>query len=182
MPRILALMVGIPGSGKTWLLERLFPDALVIRPDDHIGYTKDDPWTPQAAKAAWNRAHEDLKEALASGGPEFVAFDATMVAALKRRRYIRSAMNAGLRPVAVFADTPLETCRERNGGREEGRRISEAVIRSMASRLEPPTVSEGFDIVARFDGKNIRLEVNPESQCLHAMAELATKFNIRRGE
>jgi predicted kinase len=178
-PRILVLMVGIPGSGKTWLLERLMPTAHVIRPDDHIGYTKENPWTPKAAKAAWDRAHADLKQVLAAGGPDLIAFDATMVGAKKRAKYIRSAKKAGVRPVAVFADTPPELCQERNSAREPSRRVPDAAIKSMMGRLERPSIDEGFDIVAKFDGKNIRLEVNPDGECLHAMAKIATDFNTK---
>jgi len=178
-PRILVLMVGIPGSGKTWLLERLFPDARIIRPDDHIGYTKEDPWTPAAAKAAWKRAHADLQEAMAKGGPDLTVFDATMVAVFKRARYIRTARNVAVRPVAVFVDTPVEVCRERNAAREEARRVPDAALSSMIGRLERPTVEEGFDVVATFDGKNIRLAAGPASQCLHEMARRATEFNVK---
>lgn len=183
MPRILALMVGIPGSGKTWLLERLMPDAHVIRPDDHIGYTKEDPWTPKAAKAAWDRAHADLKEALAKDGPDLIVFDATMVGSKKRAKYIRSALKAGVRPVAVFLDTPPELCQERNDARDPSRRVPDVALKSMMGRLERPSVDEGLDIVAKFDGKNIRLEVNPDGECLHAMAKMATEFNTQpKGE
>jgi predicted kinase len=147
---MLVLMVGVPGSGKTWLLERFLPDAHVIRPDDHIGYTKENPWTPAAAKAAWDRAHADLKEALKADGPDTIAFDATMVGARKRRRYVRMAEKAGVYPVAIHVDTPIDVCRARNDARDQARRVPDATMLSMQGRLETPQTQEGFAVVANF--------------------------------
>lgn len=152
MPRILAIMIGIPGAGKTWLLERLLPGAHVIRPDDHIGYTKEDPWTPKAAKMAWKRAHADLAEALAPDGPSVIVFDATMVAAVKRQRYIRTAVKAGVKPVAIHVDTPPLVCQARNGARDAARRVPDATVASMVGRLEKPNVAEGFSVVVSYAG------------------------------
>lgn len=152
MPRFLVLMVGIPGAGKTWLLERLLPGAHVIRPDDHIGYTKEDPWTPQAAKLAWKRAHADLKEVLAPEGSSVIVFDATMVAAVKRQRYIRMAAKAGVKPVAIYLNTPPLVCVMRNNARDSARRVPDAAIASMRGRLEPPTLAEGFAAVIYYAG------------------------------
>lgn len=152
MSRFLVLMVGIPGAGKTWLLERLLPEAHVIRPDDHIGYTKKDPWTPRAAKLAWKRAHADLKEALSPNGPAIVVFDATMVAAVKRQRYIKMATKAGVQPVAIHLDTPPLVCRARNDARDPARRVPDATVASMYGRLERPDPAEGFSAVIIYSG------------------------------
>jgi predicted kinase len=151
--RLLVLMVGVPGAGKTWLLERLLPDhALVIRPDDHIGYTKKDPWTPRAAKAAWQRAHADLKEALRPEGPQVIVFDATMVSAHKRQKYIKMARKASVSPVAVYVDTPPLVCRARNDARDPARRVPDNAVAGMFGRLERPGPEEGFSAVVIYSG------------------------------
>lgn len=149
-PRLLVLMVGIPGAGKTWLLERFLPDAHVIRPDDHIGYTKENPWTPRAAKLAWDRAHADLKEALSEDGPDLIVFDATMVGAKKRRKYVRMAEKAGIYPVAMHLDTPLKVCQARNNARDKSRRVPDQAMGSMQGRMETPQTQEGFAVVMNY--------------------------------
>jgi predicted kinase len=152
MMRFFILMVGLPASGKTTLRKRVFPDALVVCPDDGIGYTKDRPWTPQAARKAWADADERLGEAMAEGGPDTVLLDATNVAPKRRRKYIRLAEKAGMSPVAIVCGTPVDECLRRNASRDEFRRVPEEAIRRMESNFQMPQVEEGFLAVVLADG------------------------------
>ena len=60
--KALILMVGVPGSGKTTARNSMFPDIPVICPDELIGYTKEKPWTPAAAKYAWVESDKMLNK------------------------------------------------------------------------------------------------------------------------
>jgi uridine kinase len=46
------ISVSLPGAGKTTAVASEFPNAVVISPDNFIGYTEENPWTPLAARAA----------------------------------------------------------------------------------------------------------------------------------
>jgi hypothetical protein len=61
------------------------------------------------------------------------------------------AAKAGLQTVAVHCYTEKTTCLERNAAREEHRRVPQTTIDRMCDNLEPPSLEEGFDLVARID-------------------------------
>lgn len=68
--------------------------------------------------------------------------DATCLTVGERRPYLRIGELYGAEVEAIFFDTPLDTCLERNRRRE--RRVPEEAIRGLARRLSPPTLAEGF--------------------------------------
>ena len=154
---VLVLMVGIPGSGKTTLRNNLDYNATVISPDDFIGYTKDNPWTPKAAKDAWRKSDLLLKEALIRKD-ELIIFDATFVGSKKRSKYIGMAKKYDADVIAVYCKTPFEVALERNNTRESSRKISKFVMDSMLGRLEPPVVDEGFKYILTFETDTYNLE------------------------
>jgi len=146
------MMVGLPGAGKTWLRQKAFYDAKVICPDDRIGYTKDHPWTPRAASAAWRDADERFEAALTDKQDDnLVVFDATNVAAKRRRKYLVRAVKAGFQTVAVYCYAKKTVCLSRNAARNEHRQVPDDVITRMCNQLEPPDINEGFHMVARID-------------------------------
>lgn len=149
--RIFIMMVGLPGAGKTWLRQKAFYDAKVICPDDKIGYTKDRPWTPRAATAAWKDADEKFEAVLADERADLVVFDATNVAAKRRRKYMARANKAGMQTVAVYCQAGKSVCITRNAARDEHRQVPQDVIDRMCRSLEIPTLEEGFHMVARID-------------------------------
>jgi len=147
-------MVGAPGSGKSTLVEGIFPDATVICPDANIGYTIEKPWTPQAAKEAWFKAGRDLEEAL-KRKDDTIVFDATLVSIKKRKRYVQLARQHKIRIAAIYClNTGL--ARERNEDRDRSRRVPIEAFNSMASRLVAPSKEEGFDFVVEYDGVSIK--------------------------
>lgn len=145
----LILMCGIPASGKTTVRNREFQDATVICPDDMIGYTKESPWTPQAAKSAWKNADRLLYEAIARGD-ETIVFDATMVSPKRRRKYVDIARKANMEVKAAYCRVDLDTALERNAARDESRRVPRVVIQRMLDNLQPPEKEEGFDDILTF--------------------------------
>ena len=140
----LILMIGLPGAGKTTVLQSHFSDIVFVSPDNFIGYTKKDPWTPQKAKIAWQKATKLLKQKLPD---EDVVFDATFVDKKARKKYINIGKRLGAQVQAIFVDTDSKVCITRNASRNKYRKVPDAVMKSMGSRLERPTKEEGFDII-----------------------------------
>jgi len=152
--RIFVMMIGIPGSGKTWLRQKAFYDAKVVCPDEKIGYTKDRPWTPQAAKIAWHESEGKFTSLLGDDMAELVVFDATNTTIGHRRKYLRQVRDIGFQTVAVYCETGKSVCLERNAARDKYRQVPELTIDRMCAKIELPTLKEGFHLVARIDPTN----------------------------
>jgi len=152
--KLLVIMVGIPGAGKTTVRNRLFSDACVVCPDDAIGYTADRPWTPLAARAAWKDADRALSAALSDDeGPDVVVLDATNVARKRRRKYVDMARKAGAEAAAVVCVTDPDLCRERNAARDEFRRVPDEAMDRMVRNFQAPETDEGFAAVVSFENE-----------------------------
>ncbi|MGD0014207.1 MAG: AAA family ATPase, partial [Bryobacteraceae bacterium] len=68
--------------------------------------------------------------------------DATNLTPRERRAYIRMGELYGSDVEAVFFDVPVEVCLERNRRRE--RVVPDEAVLTMAAKLRPPAVAEGF--------------------------------------
>ncbi len=137
------MTVGIPGSGKTTAIKKLYPDAQIVSPDLFIGYSKEDPWTQEKARNAWILSDKKLHE-LFQENENDILFDATNVSRKYRKKYIKLAIDFGFDPVALVFDTPFDICIKRNASRNEYRKVPEEAMNRMNSRLSFPSVEEGF--------------------------------------
>ena len=75
-------------------------------------------------------------------GAEATYIDATNLTPGDRRAYIKIAELYGAEPEALFFDTPVDVCVERN--RKRQRVVPEDVIHKLAAKLRSPTIAEGF--------------------------------------
>jgi predicted kinase len=82
-----------------------------------------------------------IRQRVALGRP-VTCVDATHLTPKERRPYLRIP---GCRVEAVFFDTPLAVCLERNAAR--GRVVPPEVIAAMAERMIKPVKTEGFSRV-----------------------------------
>jgi predicted kinase len=135
----IVVLVGLPGSGKSTYLEKLGVTALS---SDAIRQALADDVTDQTIHwRVFSTIRYLLLHRIAIGRPTTYV-DATHLTPRERMPYIRMAEMHGCEVEALFFDTPLEVCLERNRGRS--RVVPGEVVERMAARLVPPGAEEGF--------------------------------------
>ena len=143
--RLFFINSGVPGAGKTYYRTNNFiQDVLVICPDEKIGYTDEDPWTPQKARDAWKQSDQELKDALADESQELILFDATFTSPKKRKKYIGWAKKAGVQPIGIFVNPGFKICEARNNERDKSRKVPFFILKNMSKALQSPSIAEGF--------------------------------------
>ena len=135
--------MGLPGSGKSHYFQRLgihplSSDALrLILSDDENNQVINGP--------VFAALHYLLIKRVELGNA-FTYIDATSLTRRERRPYIEIARAYKCDIEALYFDVPLAICLKRNSQR--GRQVPVNVLELMAARLNPPSVSEGFDQVS----------------------------------
>jgi len=151
MPNTLYIMIGCPASGKSHWRSHYLGSHTLISPDEVIdekwGYRN---WSPALAEKAWNSCYRALGRAVCNemfkAEDSVYVWDAVNPTPMNRSSILNFAKGAGWRVVAVFVDTPLEVCLERNVERGY-RKIPENALRRFYDRLTTPQESEPFDEV-----------------------------------
>lgn len=145
MNPILAVMVGISGSGKsTYANEsKTSLNAQLVETDairlELTGNAEDQSENGKVFDVAKKR----INEILAQGKNAII--DATSLSIKERKDWIDIAKKNNAEVRAYFIDTPVSVCKSQNNKR--ARKVPEWVIDRQASKLYPPTREEGFDSV-----------------------------------
>ena len=125
------MMIGIAGSGKTTLCQKLFPQHIRISLDE-IG-----------RKKGRKREYKIIEQHLQKGNS--IVVDDTNLTQYVRRAVILRAKKYGSRITAVFLDYPMDRIRAQNFNRK--RKVPGHVLERMRNELEPPSYDEGFDYI-----------------------------------
>ncbi|MGA3026752.1 MAG: AAA family ATPase [Bryobacteraceae bacterium] len=133
------VLAGLPGSGKTtWAARQSFS---VLSSDGIRLLIADDPAIQTIHRRVFATLRQLARQRLDLHRP-ITCIDATSLTRWERRPWVRLAEDADCEAEAIFFDTPLEVCLDRNSRRE--RVVPAAVVREMARRMEPPSIAEGF--------------------------------------
>jgi predicted kinase len=135
------VMSGLPGSGKDTWLSKYRPELPVVSLDDiraelDVAATDDQGCVVQAAK-------EQCREFLRAG--RSFAFSATNLLRQTRQRWVDLFADYGARIEIVYLEPPLAVILSQNKRRD--RPVPESVIRDLADKCEPPTWTEGHDLI-----------------------------------
>jgi predicted kinase len=135
------MMSGLPGTGKdTWLAANRFDLPVValdeIRCELDIEATDDQGEVVQMARGR-------CRERLQSG--QSFAFNATNLVRSTRQRWIDLFAEYGARIEVVYVEPPMPVILGQNKRRE--RPVPENVIRELAARCEPPTLTEAHGLL-----------------------------------
>ena len=151
-PRVV-LLVGLPASGKsTWAHEQ---GTAVLSSDDIRFLLSDDPTNQLIHGMVFTTVRYLLRRRLELGRP-VTYVDATNATRQERRPYIKLGQWYDAAVEAVYFDTPIEVCKERNRHRE--RVVPEWAIDAMAARLTRPSLEEGFTSVTVYSGGDMVAE------------------------
>lgn len=144
----LAILVGLPGSGKTSFVR--------ARQGGHVHVSKD---------LMPNARHRDarqlalVQQALAAG--RSVVVDNINPRAADRAPLVAAGRAAGAAVVGYFFDADVKQCLARNRQREGRGRVPDVAIFVNRKRMQPPTRDEGFDAVYRVRAEGGDFEVTP---------------------
>ena len=130
-------MIGLPGSGKSTFASD-HPECVVVSTDAIRAELFGDESEQKNGKLVFDAAYARLAQAVEAG--QDTIFDATNLQRKYRKKIFQMFPNAY--HVAVFVNTSIEVCKERNAKRD--RVVPEMVIDRMASNLNAPTITEGF--------------------------------------
>lgn len=138
----LIVLVGLPGSGKSTYAEELKKRGCMVVSTDAIREQLfGDASIQKDGKKVFQIAYDMINELLVRGHE--VVFDATNLTIKDRKQIFKKVCTDDI--IAVFQNTPIEVCKERN--RNRSRIVPEEVIDKMAEKLTPPTTKEGFQFV-----------------------------------
>jgi predicted kinase len=140
---LLIVAVGLPGSGKSTYFQRI--GANPVSTDAIRQQLADDASDQTIHKQVFETLRFLVRQRVRLGRT-VTYIDATNLTVKDRNQYIRMARLWKCRIQALYFDTPVELCLERNRNRE--RFVPEDVIAKMAAKLVPPHTREGFESVS----------------------------------
>ena len=140
MPERIVLLIGLPGSGKSSYAARF--GSMVLSSDAIRLVLADDERDQTIHHRVFATLRFLLTQRLEIHRPA-TYIDATHLMRTERKPYFDIAGEKNCEMEAVFFNVSLEICRERNRARK--REVPDEVLVAMASKLEPPTLEEGFN-------------------------------------
>lgn len=137
------MMVGLPGSGKSYAAEELSAQTgAIIHSSDSIREELCGDANEQSInKKVFEVLHERVISDLKNGRD--VIYDATNISKNRRVEFLSSIKDITCIKTCVFVNTPLSLCFERNSSRD--RIVPKDVIERMSRNLCPPKKCEGWD-------------------------------------
>jgi predicted kinase len=148
----LIMMIGLPGSGKSFAAQQLHHYHLrsPLISTDRI---REQLFGDEAIQGAWLRVWREIETQFRLAVTQIqqqqaplAIYDATNAARRQRKEAIQLAKTVGFNHITGYwLDPPLKTCLQRNQQRH--RQVPEEIIHKMHRQLTgaPPSLSDGLD-------------------------------------
>lgn len=164
----LIMLVGLPGSGKSYYANQLAGEGYVVHSSDSIREEILGDINNQTSNdKVFRILHKRIKEDLKSGNN--VVYDATNLHSKRRRAFINEIKNIECKKICVIIARPYEECLLTNNNRD--RVASEDVISRMYKSWDTPYWFEGWD--------SIKIHYPKEEYRLICKSELLMAENLR---
>lgn len=145
---VLFMMVGLPGSGKSYVASELsvnrdgnISKPIIFSSDSIREELYGDESCQGDANQVFVELHRRLKTSLSNGND--VIYDATNINKKRRIAFLRELKNISCYTVCVLCATPFEICVYANNNRD--RVVPYHVIKRMYMSFTPPHKTEGFN-------------------------------------
>ena len=156
---VMFMMVGLAGSGKSFVAETLvvkrngdFVKPVIHSSDSLRSELFGDENDQKHNGALFNELHRRIKDDLRNGRD--VIYDATNIRKKRRRAFLQELKNIKCHKVCFCVLTPYEVVLKQNNNRE--RKVSEDSIKRMYLSWSPPAIDEGFDnIILAYNYGNV---------------------------
>jgi predicted kinase len=166
---ICTVMVGLPGLGKSTIVEEMYkPDTWIYSTDRfiedaarHFGTTYNEAFADNI-KAATSAMNQQLSDAIKEH--KDIIWDQTNLGKSKRAKIVNRMRDAGYRACCVCLLPPeahhlddQKAWKRRLDGRE-GKTIPTHVLANMLESFEVPTLDEGFDSIKYYSMYGVEID------------------------
>ena len=160
----LIIMVGAPGSGKSYWIQNHFMKFLgytkvVSRDQIRFSILKDNEDYFSHENEVYNKFIEEIKDGLENCNTTIA--DATHLNVASRTKLFRSLGKSlkGIRVKAIVIRPSLDTCLTQNEMREGRSRVPKDQLCKMYYSFSMPSLNEGFDEIWKYTGDKLEIEV-----------------------
>ena len=172
------MLVGLPGSGKSYVAKHHYPHCTHLSSDAIRGELWGDENDQRDPTIVFNEMKKRTKEALARG--ESVVYDATNLNSRKRSALVRDIKSKfpNVECHCMLILCSLKECKRRQGQRE--RQVPDEVIDRMVRQFEVPYYNEGWDRIyligngpkQNIDKEHSRLLSTPHDNPYHSTGSI----------
>lgn len=158
------MVVGVPGSGKSYFLEQNFSNFHIHSSDKIRGELLENESDQSNNSLIFETLHQRVKEDLKN--KISCCFDATNTNSKRRKAFLQELKNIPCEKICYIVATPVELCIENDKHRE--RQVGEEVINKFYRNFNIPTLREGWD--------NIKITYNFDSLGYYDSKELLDRL------